>query len=163
MQTSYSLSMSHAVAGLVADINPRYDSSKSAEGVVKYGFAVGRGTASNQVKAHTSAGSGTVYGIAARTDEKMNKAYTESEQYDDTDTVHVIEEGYIYVPILGGGAASAGSSVNRDVATGQFTMAAVSGGTVEGTGNVVLEADFDGTAGAIVKVFIEKKVPVANS
>ena len=65
-----------------------------------------------------------------------------------------MEDGYVYIALAGGAASDAGTAVNVTHATGVFTRATGTG--VGACNNVVLAEYFDGTAGAIVKVRINR-------
>jgi hypothetical protein len=127
MQSSVSMNPSAARAGMVA--YPLRDSkidTYAAEGNVKFGYAVVKGTGSNQCKLVATAGD-TFLGIATLTQFRSHDSATSDPHYPDDDAVNVMSFGEIWAP-YNGTAPTVGATLYVDVAaaTGKLTATSAS-------------------------------------
>lgn len=106
-----------AEAGGKYDIRPDVVTSFAAEGIVAFGLAVTRGTdGEKQCGVVDNAGDEFV-GVSLREHTVVQAGATA--QYEDTDTVAVLEQGACWVEVTSDVAAGAAAYV--DIANGKFT------------------------------------------
>lgn len=127
MQSSVSMNPSAARAGMVA--YPLRDSkidTYAAEGNVKFGYAVVKGTATGQCKQAATAAD-TFLGIAIMTQFRSHDSSTSDAHYPDDDAVNVMSFGEVWVP-YSGTAPTVGATLYVDVlvAAGKVTATSTS-------------------------------------
>jgi len=95
-QTSYSLGIRAALAGMIYALHPDTINSYACEteAGIPFGVAVARGT--DPEKQVVLAGSADFLGISIRSLEREGVANTGAIKYSQNETVGVMEEGYIY-------------------------------------------------------------------
>ena len=93
MQTSYGFTMAPGQAGLLADLGNKQVESFSAEGAVSFGLGVVAGTNPETQVAPSAADTDTFRGVA------LCSHTVEQDGYTDKQTVPVLVEGKVWVPV----------------------------------------------------------------
>jgi len=101
---------------------------------------------------------GPLYAIAQR--EYNHEAATRPSDgttfYNETESVSLIRQGYLYIKLTGAAAVTTGDALSLDSATGEFTMDLV-GVNANAVILTNVFADEDGIAGDVIKVRIDIK------
>lgn len=117
-----------AEAGQKYDIRPDVVTSFAAEGAVPFGLAVTRGTNKDKQCDVIDNAADSFLGVALKEHTVVQTGDTA--QYEDTDTVAVLEQGACWVEVTSDVAAGAAAYV--DVANGKFTDVATDNLAVPG-------------------------------
>lgn len=140
-QTSYTIDQGIGYAGQLFDVGPQIRISRSAEGDVPFGVAVVRGTDADKQGAAGAAADGSLLGIAYRSLEREGAANTGEIQYNDTETLGILQSGRIYAVCPTG--CVPGDLVNAVNATGVLDSGAAVAGETQ-----LDDAQWDSTAAA---------------
>jgi hypothetical protein len=119
VQLTYPLEMTKGYPGQIADMMPKEIISKAAEGAIAFGVAVQAGTDPDKQVAPVT--NKTPVGVSVRSIDRENDAAGDC-AYADTETVGVMQRGYLYAEIDGTGVL--GAPLTYIVNTGQLSTAA---------------------------------------
>lgn len=125
-QTSYTINQAIAYAGLLFDVGPQVRISRNAEGAVPFGVAVIRGTDPDKQAKIGAAATGSLLGISYRSLEREGAANTGDIQYEDKETVGILQSGRIYAVCPAG--CVPGAAVKAVNATGVLDAGAAAAG-----------------------------------
>lgn len=139
-QTSYTRNLRKALAGMIFDLSDRVLSSRSCEnGPCAFGIGVTRGTdADNQ--AEPAVDETGFKGVTVRVLDMEGAANTGALQYEDTETMALMEKGKIWVTVPAG-------CVPGDLAKYTNGTGVIDAGAA-GAGETQLDGYFDTTAAA---------------
>ncbi len=136
VQTTYTATIPKAYAGLVADNNPSRIITKQCESTnIPYGRKVSRGTSDDQAVLGGATGH---LGIAVRVHNQENPLGSTTTQYNQKDTMAILQEGSVYLYVENAAAdGTALYSIDADGKIGAGTpgagQTAIAGATLEET------------------------------
>ncbi len=149
----FNIYTNNGYAGDLVDSGPRVIQSGVLTSAAA-GFGVGMKRDASVERGVALGGEANLYAISQReyNHEAANRPSDGTTNYNVTETVSLIRQGYVYVLLSGAAAIAAGAALNVDTVTGLFTKDAVAGNIVATTNVFSEEA---GIAGDVIKVRID--------